>query len=225
MLLNEILGTQEPLVLMLTHGEALASDINKALESARKSGIQVQQVNVDEHPEFAKHFEVGKHPVIIAYHCGEVISRRSRPWGHDVSAVIDNVKVLQPAAAPAPTEEKAVSAEAPSTPVNVTDKTFMSEVIESELPVVVDFWAAWCGPCRAVAPVLDKLAGEFAGKVKIAKVDVDANPMLSQQFRIQSIPTMMFVKEGKIVGQFAGAAPEGNLRDAIQQLIDLEVPA
>ena len=110
-----------------------------------------------------------------------------------------------------------------SAAAQVTDSTFDQEVLESNIPVLVDFWAPWCGPCKMVAPILDKLAKEFSGKVRIAKVDVDANPMLSQQFRIQSIPSLMFVKNGKIVGMNAGAAPEGALRDAINQLINLQV--
>src|SRR5438093_40324 len=105
----------------------------------------------------------------------------------------------------------------------VTDADFETEVLKSETPVLVDFWAEWCGPCKQVAPILDKLATEFAGKIRLAKVDVDANPGLSQAFRIMSIPTLMFVKNGKIVGQQAGALPEHILRNAIQQLINLTV--
>ncbi|PJF42096.1 MAG: thioredoxin [Phototrophicales bacterium] len=110
-------------------------------------------------------------------------------------------------------------------PVHVTDQTFEAEVLKSDLPVLVDFWAEWCGPCRTIAPILDKLAKEYSGKVKIAKVDVDANPALAQAFRIMSIPTLMFVKEGKIVGQQAGALPEPVLRDALDQLVALKLPA
>ena len=110
-------------------------------------------------------------------------------------------------------------------PIKVTDATFQQEVLESDVPVLVDFWAEWCGPCRMVAPILEKLAGEYAGKVKIAKVNTDENQGLASAFQIMSIPTLMFVKGGKIVGQAAGAAPEPALRDALEQLIALEVPA
>ncbi|MEL6151792.1 MAG: thioredoxin [Chloroflexota bacterium] len=114
---------------------------------------------------------------------------------------------------------------APDKPVNVTDETFEAEVLNSELPVLVDFWAEWCGPCRMVAPILDKLAVEFAGQVKIAKVDVDSNQGLAQAFRIMSIPNMMAVKNKAIVFNQPGALPEPALRDLIQQLIALEVPS
>jgi thioredoxin len=111
-------------------------------------------------------------------------------------------------------------------PVNVTDATFQEEVIDFSLdtPVLIDYWAAWCGPCRMVAPILDKLAGEFAGKVRIAKVDVDANPNLSHTFGIQSIPTLMMIKNRTIVFSQPGALPEPVIRDLINQLIALDVP-
>ncbi|NWF70580.1 MAG: thioredoxin [Chloroflexi bacterium] len=108
-------------------------------------------------------------------------------------------------------------------PLNVTDATFQQEVLESDLPVVVDFWAAWCGPCRMVAPIFDKLAGEFAGKLKIVKVNVDENPALSQSFRVMSIPTIMMIKQRTIVFNQAGALPEPVLRDLFKQLVELEV--
>ena len=111
-------------------------------------------------------------------------------------------------------------------PVTVTDSTFEREVLEAsaDLPVLVDFWAEWCGPCRMVGPILDKLAGEFAGKIKIAKVDTDANQRLSSAFQIRSIPNLMIVKNRTIIFNQPGALPEPVLRDLIQQAIAVEVP-
>lgn len=115
----------------------------------------------------------------------------------------------------------------PATPLHVTDASFKEAVIDHSHtePVLVDFWAAWCGPCRMVAPILDKMAKEFEGKVRIAKVDTDANPALSQAFRIMSIPTIMAFKDGHLVFNQAGAFPEPVFRDLLQQLIALDVQA
>lgn len=106
-------------------------------------------------------------------------------------------------------------------PVHVTDAEFEKTVLQSDLPVVVDFWAPWCGPCRMVAPTLDKLATEYAGKLVIAKVDTDENPEWAQRFGVQGIPTMLFVANGKLVHRQVGALPEGILRDLVGQFLDV----
>ncbi|MBL8118202.1 MAG: thioredoxin [Anaerolineae bacterium] len=108
-------------------------------------------------------------------------------------------------------------------PIAVTDATFEAEVLNHNKPVLIDFWAEWCGPCRMVAPTLEKLAKEFAGQIRIAKVNVDENPGLSQAFKVMSIPTIMLVKERTIVFSQPGALPEPAFRDLIQQLIALDM--
>lgn len=107
------------------------------------------------------------------------------------------------------------------TPIHVTDAEFEKVVMQSNLPVIVDFWAPWCGPCRAVAPTLDKLAREHAGKLVIAKVNTDENSDWAMRFGVQGIPTMLFVSNGKIVHRQVGALPEGMLRDVVSQFIEL----
>jgi thioredoxin 1 len=106
-------------------------------------------------------------------------------------------------------------------PVHVTDAEFETKVLKAELPVVVDFWAPWCGPCRSVAPVLDKLAKEQAGKLLIVKVNTDENPDWAQRYGVQGIPTMLFVMKGKIVHRQVGALPEGMLRAVIGQFMEV----
>jgi len=112
-----------------------------------------------------------------------------------------------------------------SAPLKVTDDSFEQDVINSELPVLVDFWAEWCGPCRQIGPILDKLAAEYAGKILIAKVNVDENRELSQNFQVMSIPNLMLIKQRTIVFNQAGALPEPIMRDLIEQLITLDVSA
>ena len=106
-------------------------------------------------------------------------------------------------------------------PLHVTDDAFEKTVLKSEVPVVVDFWAPWCGPCKMVAPILDKLADEFAGKMLIAKVNTDDNPKWAQTYNVQGIPTMLFIADGKIVHQQVGALPEPMLRSVIDQFMDV----
>jgi thioredoxin 2 len=96
-------------------------------------------------------------------------------------------------------------------PVDVTDESFAREVLMSNGPTLVDCWAPWCGPCRSVAPVLDELAQKYAGGVKIAKLNVDENPVIASEYGVRSIPTMLFFKEGKLVNKVIGAHPKDEI--------------
>lgn len=102
----------------------------------------------------------------------------------------------------------------------VTDDNFKEEVINSEIPVLLDFWAEWCGPCRAIAPVLEEIAGEYEGKLKIAKLNVDENPETTNAFGIRSIPTMIIFKEGTPQNLITGALPKGQIVDAIEGTLE-----
>ncbi|MGI5323293.1 thioredoxin [Actinomadura nitritigenes] len=101
-------------------------------------------------------------------------------------------------------------------PISVTDATFAEEVLQSDVPVLVDFWADWCGPCRMIAPVLDQIAAEQDGKIKIAKLDYDANPQTPQKYGVLGLPTLLLLKNGEVVEQITGAKPKRALLKVIE---------
>ena len=103
--------------------------------------------------------------------------------------------------------------------VEITDANFDEVVLKSDKPVVVDFWAAWCGPCRMVGPIIEELAGEYEGKAVIGKVDVDQNPGVSAKFGIRNIPTNIFVKNGEIVDKSVGAVPKAQLAAKLDAIL------
>ena len=100
-------------------------------------------------------------------------------------------------------------------PIEITDANFSKEVLEANVPVLIDFWAVWCAPCKMIAPVVEELAAEYQGKLKVGKLDVDNNPETSVKFGIRSIPTIMIFKGGKVVEQIIGAMPKRNLLDKL----------
>lgn len=103
--------------------------------------------------------------------------------------------------------------------IEVSDKTFDQEVLKSDLPVVVDFWAPWCGPCRMIGPIIDKLSEEFKGKVKFCKLNVDDNPDTARNYQVMSIPLLLFFKDGKPQDQSIGAVPDSAIRSKIEALL------
>ena len=107
-----------------------------------------------------------------------------------------------------------------SAPIHVTKDSFEDQVLASELPVVVDFWADWCAPCHRVSPILDELAATYAGRALVAKVNVDDEHELAGKYAIRSIPTLLFVRNGEVVDQVSGALPKGQLAERFEALLE-----
>lgn len=106
--------------------------------------------------------------------------------------------------------------------VTITDANFKETVLDTDQGILIDFWAPWCGPCKVMGPIIDELAEEYEGKAVIGKVNVDENPKLSQVFRIRSIPSLVFIKDKKMIENIKGAIPKPNLKEMVEDLIKFE---
>ena len=100
-----------------------------------------------------------------------------------------------------------------------TDQNFKDQVLDSQVPALIDFWAVWCAPCRTIAPHVEALANDYAGKIRVGKFDIDANPQIPTQFEIRSIPTLIVFKGGKVVGQLVGAVPRAKIEELIKKAL------
>lgn len=219
--IDRVLNAGLPVLLALLDGTPPPA-IDQALKrvASQEAGrLLVVQMSMNDSQQTAKRFKAGGAPALVTVKNGQVLSQANQFQAGDVERHASFLlgrgpkpaaqSAAEPAARPA---GGAPSQTGAGQPVNVTDATFEQEVLRSPVPVVVDFWAPWCGPCRMVAPTLDKLAREWSGRVKIAKVNVDENPRVAGSYQVQSIPTMMVVKGGQVTDRWAGALPEPALR-------------
>jgi thioredoxin len=195
-----------------------ALDSQLAYRAEQDAGkLLIVKIKLDENPKLAQRYHVTS-PTLITLQGGEEQSRVEYPSPGDVRPHTDYLLGRGPK--PVSENKRAPAGEgAAGRPVNVTDADFAKQVLQSELPVIVDFWAPWCGPCRMVSPTLEKLAREYAGRMRVAKLNVDENPRTQYEYQVQSIPLMLFVKKGRVVDSLIGAHPEANIRAKLEKML------
>ncbi len=227
--LDRVVNAGLPVALVLWDGgSALSPALEETLKQTAKQeagGLLVARLDVADNPEAAARWS-GSTPALVAYNQGTALTDAVAPLTPDLfqgyaAYLLGRGPQPVPPAAPARpvmagNGASPASGQDLTRPVTVSDATFQQEVLSSQVPVVVDFWAPWCGPCRMIGPALENIALEMGGRVKIAKVNVDDNPQWAGQYGVQGIPTLLLVRDGQIADRIVGALPEPYLRQKIE---------
>ena len=216
--LDRVLANPLPILLMSTSGPidpALQTELNDVARN-EAGKLLIAKINTQENPSAAKRFNAGT--TLIAWKDGAEQLRLDYPTPAQVREAANYLLGRGPK--PRVSERKdGANQQAADHPITVNQANFDQEVLHSNQPVLVDFWAVWCGPCRMIAPTLEKFAHEYAGRLKIAKLNVDENPQLAAQYGAHSIPLLVMFKGGKPVNQLLGAHPEPNIRNLVEQAL------
>jgi thioredoxin 1 len=225
--IERVLAAGLPVTLVFLDGNA-PDDLKASMDrQARQNAGQLLVVKLQskENPASVQRYQVNHTPAVVTVRNGNVVSKAENISGKDLEGHVTFLlgkgprPALQRTAAqetPRPSQRPAPASQGPLT---VTDATFDQQVLHSSLPVLVDFWAPWCGPCRMTDPIVAKLAAEMAGQLVVAKVNVDENPQSAMRYDIRSIPTMMLVRNGQVVDRWMGALPEPALRSRVARLV------
>jgi thioredoxin len=225
--LERVLAAGLPVTLVFLDGAA-SDDLRQNMDRLAKENagqVLVVKLQTRDNPASVGRYQISRTPAVVTVRNSNVESKAEGISGKDLEAHAafllgkgprPTSQTTPPQETPRPSER---SYSATGTPLTITDATFDSQVLRSALPVLVDFWAPWCGPCRMTDPIVAKLAGEMAGRMQVAKVNVDENPQLSMRYDIRSIPTMMLVKDGQVLDRWMGALPEPALRSRIARLV------
>ena len=220
--IERVLATGLPLAFIFLDGRegpGIEETIKKlAREYAGK--LLVVKIGKQDNPKTVQRYQIQRTPAVVTLRDGKVLSKAEGISQTDLERHVAYLlgkgpepAVAAPAYGRAPQSRSRLGADGKPRPV--TDATFDREVMSLQRPVLVDFWAPWCGPCRMTEPIIEKLAHELSGRLAVAKVNVDENPYVSQRFGVQSIPTMMIVKDGQIVDRWVGAYPESAIRSKV----------
>ncbi len=219
--LDRLLAADLPLLILFWDGQDLPSDVNQTLlrlASDEAGKLIVAKISVRENALAARRFDIHRTPTLIAVRQGQEISRAESPTPSDVQ---EHARYLlgrgaRPASRYVSEPHSGVSDDHP---IVVTDATFEQRVLRSSLPVLVDFWAPWCAPCHIIAPTIERIAASYAGRLVVAKVNVDENPFYAGIYNVQGIPTLLMFRNGQVVNRMVGVLPEMHLRAEIERVL------
>jgi thioredoxin 1 len=220
--IDRVLATGLPIAFIFLDGREGPgiAEISKKLARENAGKLLVVKIRKPDNPKAAQRYQIERTPAVVTIREGQVLSKAEGTSQTELERHVDYLLGNGPKpTAPAPFDGQAARSDSRTSfdgkPQTVTEATFDQEVMRARQPVLVDFWAPWCGPCRMTDPILEKMAHELAGRLVVAKVNVDENPYISQRFGVQSIPTMMIVKNGQIVDRWVGAYPESAIRSKV----------
>lgn len=217
--LKRTLGQKAPALVLMTHGKNDKPLIDALSKTAQKYGddLLVILADVSDAPDIPAKYDAPELPAIItltkSFFGRKIKATAGSVRPADIRAHVAHLIDDEPL--PEPKTKTDNSSKGGGTPVTVTDATWRKEVLRSKTPVLVDFWAPWCAPCRTIAPYIEQVAGDYQGKLKVVKLDTDANPVISRRYSIRSIPTIAIFEGGQPVAQISGANP-GAIRRMIE---------
>jgi thioredoxin 1 len=223
--LNRLLAAPIPILILFWDGKALPEALSQAMIdlAKKKAGeLIIAKINWRDNPIAGSRFHLSEPVTLIGTREGDEVTRAANPAVAEISRHVDYLL----GDGPPPVRKKetrsthhAAPQNGAGRPVAVTDAAFEQQVLKSPIPVLVDFWAPWCAPCRMVAPVLEQLAKEYTGRLRIAKLNVDENPHFAGRYGIQGIPTLLIFRNGTVVDRIIGAASKEHLRAKLDALL------
>jgi thioredoxin 1 len=224
--LDRLLAAPIPTLILFWDGKVLPETLSQVMiDLAKKNAgeLIIAKINWADNPAAASRFHLSNSITVIGIRKGEEVTRAVSPKAAEISRHVDYLlgRGPLPAAAkePHPASHRDSHRGSNGHPTAVTDATFEQQVLKSPIPVLVDFWASWCAPCRMVAPVLEQLAKEYSGRLRIVKLNVDENPHFAGRYGVQGIPTMLIIQNGTVVDRIVGAVSKEHLRAKLDTLL------
>lgn len=220
---DRLLSAGLPVAALFWSGPRSDQDLEAELNNrarAEAGKLLVVKVKKEDNPELVKRYAIRAPYVFITFRDGREVARFDNPTRTEAGELVEHLfgRGTGPSTAVrSPKSEPRASSEGGT--LTITDGSFERDVVNSTLPVVVDFWAPWCGPCRMVSPALEKVAVDFAERLRVAKMNVDENPKTAERYQVSSIPTLLFMKRGQAVDRIVGALPESQIRLKVEQFL------